>query len=81
MLLQRDIKATVGRKDRAHEKHLTLKDGNNGTYAVAYELQEAGSHDFHITISGTPIQSSPYSVKLKGSAAPAPSLIRFRRSV
>ena len=76
MLVQENVRAAVGALKQS-DKRLTAKDSGNGTYAIAYQLEEAGSHRFHITISGEPIQGSPYSVALEGSRAPPPSMIRL----
>lgn len=70
---QRKIRAAV---DSKGDKRLTVTDGHNGTYAVAFELKEAGTHKFHVTISGQAIQDSPYVVSLKGSSPPAPPIVR-----
>jgi ankyrin repeat protein/Mg-chelatase subunit ChlD len=69
---RRRIRVNVGEK---RDQRLTVSDGRNGVYAVAYQLEDAGLHDFHILIAGEPIYKSPYRIQLAGYSAPPPTII------
>ncbi|XP_062514104.1 uncharacterized protein LOC134189751 isoform X2 [Corticium candelabrum] len=67
-----NITATSGQRD---DKRLMITDNGDGTYSVAFELSDAGSHQFHISIGEESVHGSPYVIPLAQSAPPPPPII------
>ena len=56
-----------------------IADNGDGTYSVVFELSNAGSHQFYITIAKMSVQGSPYVIHLEQSVAPPPPVIRLEQ--
>ena len=56
-----------------------ITDNGDGTYSVAFELSDAGSHQFHISIGEESVHGSPYVIPLAQSAPPPPPIIRSQQ--
>ena len=58
-----------------------VTDNDDGTYSVAFELSDAGSHQFYISIGEESVRGSPYVISLAQSVAPPPPIIRSQQQV
>ncbi|XP_062514122.1 uncharacterized protein LOC134189767 [Corticium candelabrum] len=67
-----NITATPGQTEN---RRLIIADNMDGTYSVAFELANVGSHQFHILIGEKPVRGSPCAVPLQQFVAPAPPVI------
>ncbi|XP_062514434.1 uncharacterized protein LOC134190038 isoform X2 [Corticium candelabrum] len=68
------ITATTGQPQQ-NDKRLMIRDNRDGTYSVAFELSNPGSHQFHISIARESVHGSPYVIPLQPFFAPAPPII------
>ena len=76
--MQASITATTGQPQQ-NDKRLMIRDNRDGTYSVAFELSNPGSHQFHISIARESVHGSPYVIPLQPFFAPAPPIIRSHK--